>query len=102
MQNKKIVLIGTTGSSFYGFRADLIRSLVANGHQVYAFTSEYTENCLDKIKVLGAVPVTYELSRGGLNPFADIASTYQLIRKIKKLSQISFFHILLSLLSMGH
>lgn len=85
MQNKKIVLIGTTGSSFYGFRADLISSLVANGHQVYAFTSEYTDNCLDKIKVLGAVPVTYELSRGGLNPFADIASTYQLVRKIKKI-----------------
>ena len=76
---------------FYGFRADLIRSLVANGHQVYAFTSEYTENCLDKIKVLGAVPVTYELSRGGLNPFADIASTYQLIRKIKNYARYRFF-----------
>ncbi|WP_445659681.1 glycosyltransferase family 4 protein [Acinetobacter baumannii] len=85
MQNKKIALIGTTGSSFYGFRADLIRSLVANGHQVYAFTSEYTENCLEKIKALGAEPVTYQLSRGGLNPFADIASTYELIRKIKKI-----------------
>lgn len=83
MQNKKIALIGTTGSSFYGFRADLIRMLVTNGHQVYAFTSEYTESCLEKIKALGAEPVTYQLSRGGLNPFADIASTYQLIRKIK-------------------
>ncbi|MFH4113603.1 glycosyltransferase, partial [Acinetobacter baumannii] len=73
------------GSSFYGFRADLIRSLLKNGHQVYAFTSEYTENCLEKIKALGAEPVTYQLSRGGLNPFADIASTYELIRKIKKI-----------------
>ncbi len=81
---KKIALIGTTGSSFYGFRADLIRSLVANGHQVYAFTSEYTEDCLEKIKALGAEPVTYQLSRGGLNPFADIVSTYQLTHKIKK------------------
>ncbi|WP_151794116.1 glycosyltransferase, partial [Acinetobacter nosocomialis] len=83
MQTKKIALVGTTGSSFYGFRADLIRMLVTNGHQVYAFTSEYTESCLEKIKALGAEPVTYQLSRGGLNPFADIASTYQLIRKIK-------------------
>ncbi|MEE9886271.1 MULTISPECIES: glycosyltransferase family 4 protein [Acinetobacter calcoaceticus/baumannii complex] len=83
MQNKKIALIGTTGSSFYGFRADLIKTLVADGHQVYAFTSEYTESCLEKIKILGAKPITYQLSRGGLNPFADIASTYQLIRKIK-------------------
>ncbi|MDB0180253.1 glycosyltransferase family 1 protein [Acinetobacter baumannii] len=83
MQTKKIAFVGTTGSSFYGFRADLIRMLVTNGHQVYAFTSEYTESCLEKIKALGAEPVTYQLSRGGLNPFADIASTYQLIRKIK-------------------
>ncbi|MGN7650261.1 glycosyltransferase, partial [Acinetobacter baumannii] len=83
--SKKIALVGTTGSSFYGFRADLIRSLLKNGHQVYAFTSEYTEDCLEKIKALGAEPITYQLSRGGLNPFADIASTYQLIRKIKKI-----------------
>lgn len=83
MNSKTIVLIGTTGSSFYGFRADLIKTLVADGHQVYAFTSEYTESCLEKIKTLGAKPITYQLSRGGLNPFADIASTYQLIRKIK-------------------
>ncbi|MFX9458053.1 glycosyltransferase, partial [Acinetobacter baumannii] len=67
------------------FRADLIKSLIANGNQVYAFTSEYTEDCLEKIKALGAEPITYQLSRGGLNPFADIASTYQLIRKIKKI-----------------
>lgn len=39
---KKIVIIGTVASSFYGFRADLIRTLLKKGHQVYAFTSEYT------------------------------------------------------------
>lgn len=82
-QNKKIALIGTTGASFYGFRADLIKHLNAQGHQVFAFTSEYTEECLEKIKTLGAIPITYALSRGGLNPFADIASIIQLIRKIK-------------------
>ncbi|MFY0042051.1 glycosyltransferase family 1 protein, partial [Acinetobacter baumannii] len=78
VNTKKIILLSTTGSSFYGFRADLIKSLIANGNQVYAFTSEYTEDCLEKIKALGAEPITYQLSRGGLNPFADIASTYQL------------------------
>ena len=79
MNNKmKIVLIGTTGSSFYGFRADLIKLLIEQGHTVYALTSEYTEQCLWKIKALGAIPVTYSLSRGGLNPFADIQSFLQL------------------------
>lgn len=82
MQTKKIAFVGTTGSSFYGFRADLIRMLVTNGHQVYAFTSEYTESCLEKIKALGAEPVTYQLSRGGLNPFADLKTIIELKRKI--------------------
>ena len=82
---KKIALIGTTGASFYGFRADLIKKLVLEGHYVYALTSEYTEQCIDKIKALGAEPITYNLNRGGLNPFADIASYLQLKRILKEL-----------------
>lgn len=78
-----ITLIGTTASSFYGFRADLIRTLLKKGHQVYAFTSEYTAEDLIKIEKLGATPITYTLNRGGLNPLADIVATYRLSKKIK-------------------
>ncbi|QGM28719.1 glycosyltransferase family 4 protein [Acinetobacter towneri] len=84
--NKKIILIGTVASSFYGFRADLIRSLLKKGHQVYAFTSEYTAEDLKKIEKLGATPITYTLNRGGLNPLADIIATYQLSKKIKAIN----------------
>lgn len=84
--NKKIVLIGTVASSFYGFRADLIRTLLKKGHQVYAFTSEYTAEDLKKIEKLGATPFTYTLNRGGLNPLADIIATYQLSKKIKAIN----------------
>lgn len=82
----KIVLIGTVASSFFGFRADLISTLVKKGYQVYAFTSEYTNEELKKIEKLGAIPVTYTLNRGGLNPLADIVATYQLSKKIKQVS----------------
>ena len=84
--NKKIVFIGTVASSFYGFRADLIRTLLKKGHQVYAFTSEYTAEDLKKIEKLGATPITYTLNRGGLNPLADMIATYQLSKKIKKIN----------------
>lgn len=84
--NKKIILIGTVASSFYGFRADLIRMLLMKGHQVYAFTSEYTAEDLKKIEKLGATPITYTLNRGGLNPLADIIATYNLSKKIKTIS----------------
>ncbi len=85
MSLKKIALIGTTGASFYGFRADLIQRLVKEGHTVYAFTSEYTDKCLQKIEELGAIPVIYKMSRGGLNPFADIKSLFQLKDKIEEI-----------------
>lgn len=81
--NKKVILIGTVATSFYGFRADLIRMLLKKGYQVYAFTSESTAEELKKIEQLGAIPITYTLNRGGLNPLADIFATYQLAKKIK-------------------
>lgn len=82
----QIVLIGTVASSFYGFRSDLIRELYKKGHIVYAFTSEYSDADLRKIENLGAIPVTYDLNRGGLNPLADIKATYLLAKKIKEIS----------------
>ena len=82
----KIVFIGTLASSFLGFRADLIKALLAKNYTIYAFTSEYTKEELSKIEVLGAIPITYELNRGGINPFTDIRSTYELSKKIKKIS----------------
>jgi len=82
----KVIFIGTVASSFYGFRADLIRTLLKKGHQVYAFTSEYTAEDLKKIEKLGATPITYTLNRGGLNPLADIIATYQLSKKIKAIN----------------
>lgn len=81
----KIVIIGTVASSFLGFRADLIQALCKKKYKVYAFTSEYTAEDLKKIESLGAIPITYELNRGGLNPLADIIATYQLSKKIQKI-----------------
>lgn len=78
-----VVVIGTVASSFYGFRADLIRAMREKQYTVYAFTSEYTDPDLKKIESLGAIPVPYELNRGGLNPLADIVATYKLSKKIR-------------------
>lgn len=82
----KIVLIGTVASSFLGFRADLIHALCKKKYAVYAFTSEYSQSDLEKIQSLGAIPIPYELNRGGLNPFADITALYKLSIKIKEIN----------------
>lgn len=81
-----IVIIGTVASSFYDFRADLLRAMREKKYTVYAFTSEYTDSGLKKIESLGAIPITYELNRGGLNPLSDIVATYKLSKKIREIN----------------
>src|SRR5690606_31310541 len=85
MINKKIIIIGTTEYNLYGFRKDLMLSCLEKNYHVHAFLSEYNNDWLDKIKNLGVTPITYKLSRGGLNPLTDLRSTYQLIQKIKEI-----------------
>lgn len=80
---KKITFISTVASSIYGFRKPLIEELLKQRHQVYAFVSEYTQAELDRIQTMGVTAIPYELNRGGLNPLADIISTFKLIKKIK-------------------
>lgn len=85
-QNNKILLIGTTAECVYNFRKDLILTLVAKGYEVYAFTTDYIPSELEKISILGATPVPYIFSRGGLNPLNEIKNTIILYQKIKKIN----------------
>ncbi|MCU7961482.1 MULTISPECIES: glycosyltransferase family 4 protein [unclassified Shewanella] len=76
------------------FRKDLIKSLVNDGHTVYAFAVDYTQDTRTAIQELGAIPIDYDLERAGLNPIKDLATIYQL-RKLFRHYQIdsvfSFF-----------
>lgn len=82
----KICLIGTVASSTLNFRKTFIELLIQEGHEVYVFATDYSEKTSAAIKALGAEPVSYQLNRGGLNPFADITSTIQLKNKIKTIA----------------
>ena len=82
---KTIVMIGTTAACFYGFRAELIKNLNLKNITVYAFTTDNDALELEKISVLGAIPISYQLNRGGLNPLADMLATYKLAQQIKQL-----------------
>ncbi|MEV4850565.1 glycosyltransferase family 4 protein [Acinetobacter lwoffii] len=82
---KTIVMIGTTAACFYGFRAELIKNLNLKNITVYAFTTDNDALELEKIRELGAIPISYQLNRGGLNPLADMLATYKLAQQIKQL-----------------
>jgi len=79
----KICLIGTVASSTLNFRKTFIELLVKEGHQVYVFCTDYSTRTSSAISALGAHPISYQLNRGGLNPFADIKSTIKLKNIIK-------------------
>lgn len=82
----RIAIIGTTASSFYGFRLDLIKKLIELNYEVYAFTSEYTQNDLVKIEALGVIPKTYYLQRGGVNVILDAKTLINLTKQIKEIN----------------
>lgn len=82
MNNKKIILIGTAAAMTIQFRQDLIKLLVSQNWQVYTFVCEYNDAQLAALKALGAMPVTYKMSRGGLNPLSDLKSMYELKNRI--------------------
>lgn len=82
---KTIVMIGTTAACFYGFRSELIKNLNLKKIAVYAFTTDNDALELEKISELGAIPISYQLNRGGLNPLADMLATYKLAQQIKQL-----------------
>ena len=90
----KVVLLGTVAASTINFRGDLIRTLVAEGHDVYCFCTDFDDDSESIIVGMGAKPVTYRLSRAGMNPFADlktISILKKLLKDIKPDLVLSFF-----------
>lgn len=83
---QRIAVVGTMAAVILGFRGELIKAMVAAGHKVYAFASDYTEETQNEVRSLGAEPVSYSLGRFSLNPLADFYSCWQLYRLFRKLN----------------
>ncbi|QOW44513.1 glycosyltransferase family 4 protein [Acinetobacter piscicola] len=81
----KVIIIGNTATSILGFRIDLIKDLKSKNFIVYAFVCEYNDKDLRAINDIGAIPVIYNMQRGGLNPFADLKSLIELKSKISEI-----------------
>lgn len=82
----KIVLISQNASpGILIFRKDFISYLVGNGHDVYCFAIDYTEESKRRVTSLGAIPMDYQLDKTGLNPLSDIKNTFNLYRQLKDL-----------------
>ncbi|MDD2755147.1 MAG: glycosyltransferase family 4 protein [Methanothrix sp.] len=74
-----ICIIGNQASSLLNFRGPLISFLIARGHEVSALAPDYDESTRAAVRLLGANPVDYSLSRSGMNPLRDIADMLRLV-----------------------
>jgi len=62
----------------------LILDLIGAGYTVYAFATDYNSSTEEQVSLLGAFPVRYRLSRGGMNPLADVWNAILLSRKLRR------------------
>lgn len=80
---ERLTLVGNQAFSMLNFRASLIRSIVAAGVEVYALAPNYTADQMAMVHELGAKPVSYPLTRAGLNPLEDMVTFTSLVRTLK-------------------
>lgn len=82
----KVALLGTLVSSVMNFRLELIKQLVAEKNEVFVFCVDYDESSRMKIREMGGIPVSYSLSRSGINPIRDFLDTWKLVSQLKEIS----------------
>lgn len=80
----KIAIVGTTVDSMLS-RQLLLRHCVEQGHTVYVFCMDYTEQSKRIIKALGAVPKHCSIDRSSLNPFCALRTMYGLYKVFREL-----------------
>lgn len=86
-----IALISHQGFAAVNFRRTLIKLLVSEGHQVYVLAPDYKHEEMQSIRLFGATPIYYPLSRAGLNPIMDSITTFRLFVILRRLKvDISF------------
>ena len=82
----RVAIIGTVASSILGFRKDLIKELIRQDHEIYAFAIDYTDEQKRTLNQWGVTPVDYTLSRSGLSPLSDIRALLFLRKVISSLN----------------
>lgn len=78
MSKKRILVIASHHVSLIRFRGDFIKSLIANGYEVFTAAPEYEDVFKQKIIDIGATPLEFNLQRTGLNPLNDFKSIKEL------------------------
>ncbi|WP_020676309.1 glycosyltransferase family 4 protein [Geopsychrobacter electrodiphilus] len=77
----KIIVIGALPESLINFRGELLKSFVANGHDVTAMAGNASVVVIEQLAEMGVGFRAFPVQRNGLNPVTDIR-TYLALRKV--------------------
>jgi glycosyltransferase involved in cell wall biosynthesis len=81
---KKIIVVASLGTSLVNFRLELLKRMVANGHQVLALAPEIEPKTKEVLQSFGIETQSFPMSRAGLNPFRDFQTILALKKIIKQ------------------
>jgi glycosyltransferase involved in cell wall biosynthesis len=79
----KVVIVVGFGTSLVNFRGELIRSIVADGHQVWGMAPEDDPKVRAGVEALGAQYEVVPFNRTSLNPLDDLKGMRALTRKLE-------------------
>lgn len=86
MSNKgTILIVGALPNSLVNFRGPLIREMLAKGWRVVGSCCGSHEPTEETLAEWGALYVPNRISRGGINPIADILTFLHLVRLIRRI-----------------
>ena len=77
----KIIIIGALPQSLINFRGDLLKALIAAGHEVTAMASETEVDVITALLDMGVFFRPYPIQRNAMNPLRDL-QTLLALRKI--------------------
>ena len=80
-----VFLLGSHGPVLLGFRGVLISDLIAAGHRVYACAPDLEGETAQKVRALGAEPLTLEVDRHDLGPMSNLRYAAALKRLMQRL-----------------
>lgn len=86
MRRKRIVVIASLTRSLVNFRLELLKAMVAAGHEVIALAPDNDEQAIAR---LGAIGVSFQqipMARTGTNPLADLRTLKALYRLMRRLA----------------
>jgi len=76
---RRVAIIGSQAFALLNFRSSLISALVGRGHEVLALAPDLEGEYGERIRHLGARPISLALERRSTNPAADLALFAQLL-----------------------